>query len=104
MFIRGFSYGYNARRGDYRTPEADLSMQRMAALGGDWAALAFAVMQDSWHSTAIRPDYRFTVTDLDLISAVRSLHKAASDLRSRRHSYRYFCRCSFIAANVASLM
>ena len=49
-------------------------MQRMAALGGDWAALAFAVMQDSWHSTAIRPDYRFTVTDLDLISAVRSLH------------------------------
>lgn len=74
MFIKGFTYGYDARRGDYRTPEAELSMKRLAGLGGDWAALAFAVMQDSFHSTIIRPDYRYTVTDLDVISAVNRLH------------------------------
>ena len=74
MFIKGFTYGYNGRRGMYRTPEAALSMERMAALGGDWAALAFSVVQDSFHSTQIRPDYRFTVTDRDVASAVEQLH------------------------------
>ena len=74
MFIKGFTYGYDGRRGLYRTEEAAQSMDRLAALGGDWAALAFAVMQDSFHSTLIRPDYRFTVTDKDVETAVRSLH------------------------------
>ena len=74
MFIKGFSYGYNARRGDYRTSEAGLSMERMASLGGDWAALCFSVMQDSFASTVIRPDYRFTVTDKDIAHAVQKLH------------------------------
>ena len=75
MFIKGFTYGYNARCGDYRTPEAAISMQRLASLGGDWAALAFAVLQDSYHSTQIRPDYRFTVSDLDIIAAVKQFHE-----------------------------
>lgn len=74
MFIKGFTYGYNAGRGDYRSPDAAVSMQRLAALGGNWVALAFSVMQDSYHSTVIRPDYRYTVTDLDIIAAVRRLH------------------------------
>lgn len=74
MFIKGFTYGYNGRRGDYATPEAALSMERMAMLGGDWAALAFAVTQDTWHSTVIRPDYRYTVTDKDIHTAVSRLH------------------------------
>ena len=74
MFIKGFSYGYDGRRGAYRTPEAALSMERMAALGGNWAALAFAVTQDSFSSTVIRPDYRFTVTDGDIEAAVGKLH------------------------------
>ena len=74
MFIKGFSYGYNGRRGDYRTPEAFLSMERLSSLGGDWAALCFVVHQDTYHSTVIRPDYRFTVTDQDLVSAVNHLH------------------------------
>ena len=74
MFIKGFTYGFDGRRGLYRTPEAALSMERLAALGGDWAALAFAVRQDTFHSTVIRPDYRFTVTDADVLAAVRKLH------------------------------
>ncbi len=74
MLIKGYTYGYDGRRGLYRTPEAALSMDRMAALGGDWAALAFAVVQDSYASTVIRPDYRFTVTDKDIAAAVDALH------------------------------
>ncbi|MBR3494642.1 MAG: glycosyl hydrolase family 53 [Clostridia bacterium] len=74
MFIKGFTYGFDGRRGAYRTPEAAASRVRMAALGGDWAALAFAVLQDSFSSTLIRPDYRWTVTDKDVITAVEHLH------------------------------
>ena len=73
--IKGFSYGYDGRRGAYQTPEAALSMDRLAALGGNWAALAFAVWQDSFHATQIRPDYRFTVTDRDIVTAVQRLHE-----------------------------
>ena len=74
MFIKGFTYGYDGRRGDFRTPEAAASMNRLASLGGDWAALALPVLQDTWHSTVIRPDYRFTPTDRDVSAAVSTLH------------------------------
>ena len=74
MFIKGFTYGFDGRRGAYRTPEAAASMERLAALGGDWAALAFTVLQDSFSSTVIRPDYRYTVTDKDVITAAEKLH------------------------------
>ena len=74
MLIKGFTYGFDGKRGDYCTPEAALSMERLASLGGDWAALAFAVRQDTFHSTVIRPDYRWTVRDADVLCAVRKLH------------------------------
>ncbi len=74
MFIKGFTYGFDGRRGAYRTSEAALSMERLAALGGDWAALAFTVNQDTFSSTVIRPDYRYTVTDKDVTVAVEKLH------------------------------
>ncbi|MBR4068446.1 MAG: glycosyl hydrolase family 53 [Clostridia bacterium] len=74
MFIKGFTYGWDGRRGAYRTPEAALSMERLAALGGNWAALAFGVVQDSYNATQIRPDYRYTVTDRDIATAVDTLH------------------------------
>ena len=75
MFIKGFTYGFDGKRGMYSTPEAALSMDRLAALGGDWAALAFVILQDTYCSTQIRPDYRFTVTDKDVTNAVNHMHK-----------------------------
>lgn len=74
MFIKGFTYGFDGRKGMYRTPEAVESMERLAALGGDWTALAFTVLQDSFSSTLIRPDFRYTVTDKDITKAVEKLH------------------------------
>ncbi len=74
MFIKGFTYGFDGRRGAYRTEEAAVSMERLAGLGGDWAALAFVIHQDSFSSTIIRPDYRYTVTDKDVATAADKLH------------------------------
>jgi len=74
LFIKGFTYGYDGKRGMYRTEEAAASMERLAGLGGDWAALAFTVTQDTYYSTQIRPDYRYTVTDADVTAAVDRLH------------------------------
>ena len=74
MFIKGFTYGFDGKRGDYRTPEAAASMERLAGLGGDWAALAFVIRQDTFSSTVIRPDYRYTVTDKDVAAAADKLH------------------------------
>lgn len=74
MFAKGFTYGFDGHRGDYRTAEAHASMERLAALGGDWVALAFTVLQDTFSSTVIRPDYRYTVTDRDIIAAVEKFH------------------------------
>ncbi len=73
--IKGFTYGYDGQRGDYRTPEAEKSVERLAALGGNWAALAFTVCQDTYCSTRISPDYRFTVTDADIRTAVKRLRE-----------------------------
>ena len=74
MFIKGFTYGFDGRRGMYQTPESEASIQRLAGLGGDWAALAFVIRQDHFYSTSIRPDYRYTVTDKDVATAVSRLH------------------------------
>ena len=49
-------------------------MDRLAALGCDWAALAFVVCQEHFYSTDIKPDYRYTVTDKDVAVAVERLH------------------------------
>lgn len=74
MFIKGYTYGHGGRKGEYRTPEATLSMERMAALGGDWAALAVAILQDTYSSTVIRPDYRYSPTDKDVTAAIDKFH------------------------------
>lgn len=74
MFIKGFTYGFDGRRGAYQTQESADSIQRLAGLGGDWAALAFVIRQDHFYSTSIRPDYRYTVTDKDVTTAVNRLH------------------------------
>ena len=54
MFIKGFTYGFDGRKGMYRTDEAAASIERLSMLGGDWAALAFVIHQDSFSSTVIR--------------------------------------------------
>lgn len=43
MEIKGFTYGWDSHRGMLGTDSAKKSIETMAAMGGNWAALAFAV-------------------------------------------------------------
>ena len=75
MEIKGFTYGFDAERGDYRTPEGIDSMEKLAATGTEWACLAFIVYQEKYSSTKIMFDYRSGITDKDLTFAINKLHE-----------------------------
>lgn len=64
------TYGWGARRGEYRQPEAIESLRKLKETGSDWVALAFWTYQDSVFSTEITFDYGYTVTDRDIAFAV----------------------------------
>ncbi|WP_199613660.1 glycoside hydrolase family 113 [Paenibacillus alkalitolerans] len=71
LFIKGMTWGWNSKRGDYRTPEAADSLRKLCETGCEWVALSFWTWQDTVHSTEISFDYGYTVTDRDLEFAVR---------------------------------
>lgn len=75
MEIKGFTYGYDAKRGDYRTDEGIKSQDLLFDIGVNWICLAFPVMQKTFSSTEILFDYRYTVTDKDIIFAINRAHE-----------------------------
>jgi hypothetical protein len=74
MWIKGFTYGWMAKRGGYRTDKAVLSQDLLFDMGINWMCLAFSVEQKSFSSAEIYFDYRYTVTDKDIIFAVGRAH------------------------------
>lgn len=75
FFVKGFTYGFCAERGDYRKPEALDSMIKLKnTTASEWIALSFWTWQDHFYSTDIHYDYGFTVTDRDIEAAVRNAH------------------------------
>jgi len=75
LFIKGMTWGWSSRRGDYRTAEAAESMRKLKETGSEWVALSFWTWQDRVHSTQIAFDYGYTVTDRDIAAAVREARK-----------------------------
>ena len=71
--IKGFTYGWDARRGMFKTEESFESMKRLAETGCNWVTLAFMVTQQTFSSTRFGFDYRFCVTDREIILAVERL-------------------------------
>lgn len=71
MFIKGMTWGWNSKRGDYRTPQAVDSLTKLKENGCEWVALSFLTWQDHVHSTKIPFDYGYTMTDRDLEFAIR---------------------------------
>ncbi|MFC3341492.1 glycosyl hydrolase family 53 [Paenibacillus abyssi] len=71
LFIRGMTWGWGSKRGDYRTEAAADSMRRLKETGSEWIALSFWTWQETVHSTQIPFDYGYTVTDRDIEAAVR---------------------------------
>ncbi len=76
MFIKGFTYGFDGRRNMYNDERAGISVNRMAALGCDWTALAFTVLQDKFSSSKFGFDYRFGIPDRELEGMIKKQHDA----------------------------
>ncbi len=75
MWIKGFTYGWKAVRGAYRTERAIASQDKLFDLGINWMCLAFYVEQKSFASTEIYYDYRKTITDKDISFAIKRAHE-----------------------------
>ncbi|QEO10732.1 1,4-beta-xylanase [Protaetiibacter larvae] len=68
------TWGWVGTRGTWATPEASASMARMAEHGVTWTALAFAALQERAFSTEIPFEAEPTVTDDELVWAIREAH------------------------------
>lgn len=75
MFMKGFTWGWGAKRGEYRTEQAVDSMRKLKEHGCEWIALSFWTWQDNVHATDITFDYGYTVTDRDIEFAVKEAKK-----------------------------
>ncbi len=76
MEIKGFTYGWDSRKGMLGTKRAQESVQALAQMGGNWAALAFAVTQEKFSSSRFGFDFRFCNTDREVEAAVKQLKDA----------------------------
>ncbi len=74
MFAKGFSYGYDGRRGMYNDERAVLSLKRLASTGCNWVSLAFSIRQDTYHSRSFGFDYRFSIPDRELENIIKKQH------------------------------
>ena len=73
MEIKGFTYGFDARKGMLTDPRAIESMEKLASLGTNWVCLAMTVEQDHFYSTKFGFDYRKHSTDKELTFAINKL-------------------------------
>lgn len=74
MEIKGFTYGYAARKGLYNSEEGIYSQNALMDIGINWVCLAIPVNQKNYHSTEIYFDYRFNVPDMEIINTIKRFH------------------------------
>ena len=75
MEIKGFTYGYNGRKGQYRTEEGIYSQDRLFETGINYMCLAFAINQKTYASTELLYDYRNNVSEKDLAFVIHRAHE-----------------------------
>lgn len=75
MEIKGYTYGYDSRKGLLPTPEAYKSREALIETGINWVCLAFVINQKSYSSTEIFYDYAKNVSDLELIETINHFHE-----------------------------
>ena len=71
LFCKGYTWGWCSRSGDYQTKAARASMTRLASNGLDWICITVNVFQETYYSTRIFADFKFTQTDEDVIHAIK---------------------------------
>lgn len=75
MEMKGFTYGFDAKRGDLRSESGIKSQELLYKTGIDWMCLAVVCHQETAHSTEIKFDFAETVSDRDIMAAVERAHK-----------------------------
>ncbi|WP_378900129.1 glycoside hydrolase family 113 [Microbacterium sp. NPDC056569] len=70
-YVAGMTWGWTGVRGTWATPEASESMRLMADHGVNWTALAYSALQDTAQSTEVRFREEPTVTDDEIVWAIR---------------------------------
>lgn len=75
MEIKGFTYGYDGKCGDYRKDGAIKSQKLLFETGVNYMCLAFTINIKDAHSTDIHFKYGKSVTDLDLLKTIEHAHK-----------------------------
>lgn len=75
MNMKGFTYGYGAKKGAFRTDKAVQSQDQLMETGINWVCIVNSVNQERYNSTDIYFDYRTSLTDKDIIFAIRRFHE-----------------------------
>lgn len=75
MEIKGFTYGYYAKKGLYNSEEGIYSQNKLMDIGINWVCLALPVTQKSYNSTEIYFDFRFNIPDLELVDTIKRFHE-----------------------------
>ena len=71
-YVAGMTWGWTGVRGTWDAPAATDSMRRMAELGVNWTAIAYAAVQPTAQSTDVPFGDAPTVTDDEVVRAIRS--------------------------------
>lgn len=75
MEIKGFTYGYDGKCGDFRSKEGIKSQELLYRTGVNWVCLAIVNYQETAHSTEIGFDYGRSCSDRDIIAAAELAHQ-----------------------------
>lgn len=73
--VCGMTWGWTGVRGTWATPEASASLDAMADHAVTWTALSYAALQATAFSTEIPFDAEPTVTDDEIVWAIRAAHE-----------------------------
>lgn len=74
-FLRGVNFGYLSRQGYFGSKAAEVEVERMAEAGVEWVSLLVMLMQETFYSTRIFRDFRYTPSDFELEKIVRCFQK-----------------------------
>ncbi len=75
MEIKGYTYGFFGKRGQYRSERGYRSRELLFETGINWMCLAVAVVQKRVSSTEIGFDFAWNSSDRDIMAAVRHAHE-----------------------------
>lgn len=74
MEFKGFTYGYDGNKGDYRSEAGVKAQNLLYETGANSVCLAVVAYQDNAMSTEIKFDYAQTPTDRDIIAFAENAH------------------------------